>query len=520
VRALRPSTVALVDEAYRFAGTEDIGAVEARLHAIAEAREPLAIPRVIGLVRHRRRAVAEAAAHAVAALRELVPVRHLSLLDHAFRGLAMWTTPERHRWRELRPEDLPAIAALAAGPALVQLAMCHPSGYVREEAIRRSAAATSIDPSTIAFLLLRTNDWVSPVRVAATQALRAWLTPENVPLLLGALPIIDAMRGWGRLGPANIVDEIESLLGHPAARGALLAAAAAPDPFVRRGAYRRLVQSDRDVIAAALRDADPAIRAWASRWLVTADDGVFLPLADELLRSRSGPIRFAAASRLRATDHALPWPMLLVDPRADVRALAQDAALDAGMEPDTEYRVLAATARGPRLGAALVGLGETGGPDDVALLRGHFASASPAARRGALQALAIIGVDDLIPLALAALADASPAVTRTARDLLITRRASLRGELVWSALRAKPSAAALSVIAALGSWESLPFLLRALSIDDAALTARVTQALSRWLTRQRTIFIPCPPPLVDELRALISASAISDDVRHDLLVAL
>lgn len=80
---------------------------------------------------------------------------------------------------------------------------------MREEAIRRSA--TSADGSEIPFLLLRSNDWVKPVREAAQSALRARLAPAHVPDLVKALPMLDAMHRWGRLGSSNIVDDIEQL---------------------------------------------------------------------------------------------------------------------------------------------------------------------------------------------------------------------------------------------------------------------------------------------------------------------
>src|SRR6185436_11395758 len=116
----------------------------------------------------------------------------------------------------------------------------------------------------------------------------------------------DAMHGWGRLGDAAIVEEIEVALRSPRAVVSLVGATSSDDRFVRRAAYRRLAHADVtrdtlaldgggpyrssaapqfqwDIAAVAMRDEDPAIRAWAGRWLLAARDDVFLRFAEPLL---------------------------------------------------------------------------------------------------------------------------------------------------------------------------------------------------------------------------------------------
>src|SRR5690606_27954815 len=114
--------------------------IAALLRKIGEASEPLAIPRIISLVRDDRREVAELAGDTIASLRERVSARDLGAFDRAFRELS-WFHAGISRWHEMPPADVHAVAALRGGRTLVQLAMCHRSGYVRAEAIR--VAATS-----------------------------------------------------------------------------------------------------------------------------------------------------------------------------------------------------------------------------------------------------------------------------------------------------------------------------------------------------------------------------------------
>jgi HEAT repeat protein len=538
VRALSATTVKLIDELHRLASQRSwfraghTKAIASLLQTIANTGEAFAIPRIISLAFDRRRQVAEAAGQAVKTLLRRVNVRDLGLFDRAFR-----MPPESAQWSEMKPDELRTVVGLRAGPTLLQLAMCHPSGYVRVEAIRRSA--TCADGSEIPFLLLRTNDWVAPVRDVALAALRARLTPTHVPDLVAALPMLDAMYRWGRLGPTRILDEIEQLLRGPDAVNALIAALTSPDRSTRRGAYRRLFEGARvgelvaaphepyrtpgtsphALFAAAMRDADPAIRAWAGRWVVAADTDVFASFAEELLRSRMSAVRLAAAQRLLAAGMKLPWPDLLFDPSAAVRSLAQQAALDAGTDPDSEYRDRIAAVRGARLGVALVGLSETGGPPDAELVRTYLRSDQSVVRRSALHALASFKVDDFIDLALAALGDTSPSVTRAAGDILVARIASVRGDAVWSAFTTASSLAgqraALDVLARLGSWESLPYLLRAFDACEA-LRPRALQYVVRWLDRHRRIFVSPAPALLDTTSRVLRDSKLPDDVRRRL----
>lgn len=558
MQALTRDTLALIDELYRLASERTwfsgscarAHAITSLLQRIADTREPLAIPRIISLTLDRRSEIAEAAGESVKKLGELVNVRELAMFDRAFRDLSPWTHSESAPWRGMGPAGLRTVAALSTGATLLQLAMCHPNGYVRAEAIRRSA--TCADGSEVAFLLLRSNDWVKPVRELAQAALRARLSPVHVPDLVAASPILDDMHRWGRLGSPKIIEEIEQLLRDPSALPGLLVASRSPDRFVRRGAYRRLLERDHfqvpdegpatedrpvpyrsstarphskhDLVVAAMRDPDPALRAWAGRWLTAADDAVFAPLAAELLRNRWGAVRFGAAQRLLAAGSQLPWSDLLLDPHAGVRALAQQAALDAGKDPDTEYRARVASSQGARLGVALVGLSETGGPTDATLVRGYLRNERPIVRKIALHALANFKVDDVVEIALTALLDKSPTVTRAARDLLLARITSVRGADVWSKFRTNSSEpgkrAALAVISQLGFWDSLPHLLRAFDANDETLRPRVQLYVTRWLARQTRVFVPPPASLANELRGLIRESRLPEQLRRELVGVL
>lgn len=547
MRGPSPATISSLDELYRLTGErwwfgKDRGpAMVALLRKIGGTGEPLAIPRVIALTLDPRAEIAEAAGDAIKALRRRIDVRDVPAFERVVRTMSHSLHSGMERWAKMTRDDVRTLAGLRAGPVLLQLAMCHSSGFVREEAIRRSA--TCADGSETAFLLLRANDWVEPVRALAQAALRARLTVEHIPDLLAVLPIIDAMHGWGRLGAKRILDEIEALLRGPSALDGLLAAVDSSDRFVRLGGYRRLFEryglgasahggdegpyrsspgSTEPIFAAAMHDSDPVIRAWAARWIVNADHAGFGAFVDELLRHPLGSIRFAAVNRLLASGSRLPWSALLLDPHAGVRALAQTASLDAGKDPDSEYRARLATSQGRHLGVALVGLSETGGPTDVALVRGYLTNKRPVVRRHALEALAKFGVDDIVELGLAALVDESPSVARAGRDILVAQISRVAGDNVWSAFtRASAGkSAALDVMWHLPFWDSLRYFLRAVGTSDAAFGERVVHYIERWLARLQYRFVPAPPSLEAELRDAVGTSKVPDPVRRKLVAVL
>lgn len=547
MRALSESTLASIQELYAFAGKgAPLAPLEARLQAIGDAGEPLALPRMISFALDPRRDLAEAAGRTAARLLERVALTDLGFLDRAFRELSPYLHPEAEAWQRMGPDELRSVAALSSGAALLQLAMCHPSGYVRAEAIRRSAVCA--DGSEIALLLVRSNDWVEPVRALALAALRVRLDAAHVPDFVAALPLIDTMRSWGRGISTDIVDEIDALLRQPGGISALVAALASPDRLVRRAAYRRLAEHDRPVpssslpdphaggpyrqpgvlartthavVASAMRDPDPSIRTWAGRWMLAARSDVFLGAADELVRSRTGAIRLGAMQRLRALGAPVPWAALLADRHAGVRGLAQEIALDAGADPDAAYRGQLDALGGGRLAAVLLGLSETGGPGDADLVRRYLASEPPVVRASALRALANFEADDLVALALAALDDESLSMLRVAREVLLAHMPSLHAEAVWSRFLELSSAAgravALDVLASVGHWEGLPYLLRAFAVGDAATQQLVVRRVERWLGSGTVVFVSVAPALAAELLHLLAASTLPGELRGQLV---
>jgi hypothetical protein len=546
VRELSQETVDLVDELHRATRAD---AAVALLTQIAGTGEPLAVPRIMSLVFDDRPSVAAAAEQVVEALRRRVGLRALGVFDRAFRHRSALRA-DALRWHRLHAEEVRRLATRPGGRTLVQLATCHPSGHVRQEAIR--CCAFRADGSEIPFLLLRANDWVASVAETARWGLRARLGIEHLPDLVAALPMLDEMPRWGRLRGPGILDDIEAALGSRAAVPILLAAASSLDAFVRRGAFRRLLErspaafrsvepapADLEVVdsspyrignvpdpglqvaIAALRDADPVIRTRAGRVLLASPDAVFLEYSAPLLASRKGELRVAAAQRFRVMGRVLPWRDLLLDDHAGVRGIAQEAALDADVDPAEEYRRAIPASDGRRLGVCLIGLAETGRIDDALVVRTYLTHRHAVVRHSCLHALARWNPDDIAGLCLTALGDTSGRVVHAARDLLLARVASLRPEEVWARFEHITAdhgkCDALTVLAHGGYWRGLPYLLRAFSVSDGPVKAAAAHHLARWFARQHRTFATPPQHSVDEIHAALASPAIPDVFRREVI---
>lgn len=122
----------------------------------------------------------------------------LAWLDQRARTLSEW----RQEWYWAPAVTVARVRALARSPAAAAgLASLHPSGFVREAAVER--LATSDDPLALPFLLLRANDWVSPVRDAAVAGVEAILSRRGAGPFVPWLTLVDRYPGsggtrWGR----------------------------------------------------------------------------------------------------------------------------------------------------------------------------------------------------------------------------------------------------------------------------------------------------------------------------------
>jgi hypothetical protein len=330
--------------------------------------------------------------------------------------------PARSGWDALRPDDLGVDTPDATGPraAVIALASIHPSGFVRERAVRLLAGRR--DGGELPYLLVRVNDWVAPVREAAGAAVRARLQTGYAAHFVRCLPLVDALRGERRAPHLALIGDIEALLCTQAAAPAVDEALRRGGRALRRASARIAARSgDPALLRRAAVDSDPIVATLAARAITktwSAD-----ALREVLPRLRRGPPRVRClaleATCARFAGEAEPHlRRALVEEACSVRELARFLWPKADRGPldfAAFYREALALAKGRTFAAALYGLAETGGESDAPLFEPHLHDPRSAVRAAAVMGLGRCGMTRYGDALLAAMKDPSSQVASLAR---------------------------------------------------------------------------------------------------------
>lgn len=90
------------------------------------------------------------------------------------------------------------------------LGVCSDSGFVRESAVK--ALASRPQRGTLPVLLVRLNDWVPQVRIAAGEAVRSLMRPEFLPDWMASIDAVVALERTRRTNHTAMLNEIAGFL--------------------------------------------------------------------------------------------------------------------------------------------------------------------------------------------------------------------------------------------------------------------------------------------------------------------
>ena len=164
----------------------------------------------------------------------------------------------------------------------------HPSGYIRELAVRRLTRMTG--GQELPFLLLRLNDWVVPVSQTALMAVQERITPQYADALVRNILLVFNLAGQKRREHMPMLSAITDLLKRPECDAALQWGMAAPEKQARRLCFRILREAADarlpEAVSQMLADLDPVIRQAASHCArVTLPDDALRALLPLMTRS-------------------------------------------------------------------------------------------------------------------------------------------------------------------------------------------------------------------------------------------
>jgi hypothetical protein len=422
-----------------------------------------------------------------------------------------WSNPDWFPdWHWIQPDDVARIAERSGQPVTAAgLLSMHPSGYVREAAVRVLAQNGRSD--ALPFLIVRAADWVEQVRQPAQHAVDGLVRTAGSDDLLRAAALLDTMTtedarasGFSQALRRQVVTRVET--------PALLAALTHPDLHVRRLVAeiiveRRAAESALD-LALHQRDVVTARIVGVAALDQLADPDVVLA---KLRASRIASLRALALFRYQSTNapNAVAESEAgLLDRAPSVRFLAQRHLADTGVDVRGAY--VDALPSGP---IAVQGLAEVGGADDVELITPYLADRRPRMRVAAVLAIGrLLGSKGRTTM-LTTLDDPSPSVVRAA-GLVLARQQLTTAELddLWRRATdpAAPPAlkrAVFVVVGQQGRWPRLVLACRAIAGADDELREQgrlmLDSVFSSW---NRSSTDPTAGQL-DELRARGPAAA-------------
>jgi hypothetical protein len=288
-----------------------------------------------------------------------LPISEFPWLDEQLRARSTWGSG----WFDMAPTDLRFEERFGSDAgALLRLATCHPSGYVREAALK--ALRSTTDGSELPFVLIRLNDWVAQVRDLAVGLMNERVRPDYAHHLVMTLTLVIRLRSFQRVNHSRTIESILTVLRLPESRGALLQGTKATDRLTRRMAFEIAAEGDarnhETLFAAALADDDPFIRLLAARHLAASMPDQTLDVALELLeRDRNlGVRREALEVRLvrRPESAKLKLVDFLCDRSTGIRSFCQyHLRTRFQHDPAVDYRQWI-DAKVPKVAFALAGL--------------------------------------------------------------------------------------------------------------------------------------------------------------------
>ncbi|MFB7212370.1 HEAT repeat domain-containing protein [Streptomyces sp. NPDC056255] len=360
------------------------------------------------------------------------------------------------------------------------LALCHRDGWIRLEAVHRSAGY----PGLLPLIVIRCADWVGPVRERARLLLREVLDVDSA---FGLAPLI--LRVGDRDRGAFGVEVLEEAM-HRASRGQLAALFAAPDRTVRRFAYQWAVDSrllrPAELARAAAQDEDTVVQdLCATAALSTlSDEEAYEYVLAPLLTARNPRTRSAGVTALRRAGRSEQAVPFLGDRSALVRACARYVIRQYGGDPAAWYRQRCTVPDDAELPpGAVIGLAECGDRADAGLLRpllAHPAAGVRARAVAGLRALDSADAEQLRPL----LDDPAAGVVReTAVALLPSAEDLPAGWLLERTSSERPRHVRLAAFRLLDARDGVAALRAAVGLledPDVKLRAWAEQAVRRW----------------------------------------
>ncbi|MFI9149216.1 hypothetical protein [Streptomyces sp. NPDC053367] len=383
------------------------------------------------------------------------------------------------------------------------VALCHPDGRVREAALARAGEL----PGLLPLVVIRSADWVEPVRERARQVLAERLDAAGAASV-AALLLRVGRRRHGAYGVRLLGELLRRAPG-----GLLESLYGVGDRDVQRFARRLAVEdgllSPVELARAAARDGDIVVQQLCADAALAAvvRGAAYDDVLPELLGARNTQARAAGVTALRAAGRPEVAVKFLTDRSALVRACARYVVRQGGGDPLAWYRERCARPQDVPP-PAVSGLAESGERADAALLWPLLGHPEARVRARAVAGLRMLDVADaarLRPL----LDDPAPGVVRETALALLPSAGDLPERWLWQRLEVtRPRhvrVAAFRLIHARGGLVRLRGAVALVDDVDTKLRLRARQSVRSWRPGPDVrLGDPAVGELLDQVRHLYS----------------
>lgn len=409
--------------------------------------------------------------------------------------------------------------------AIIIFASFNPNGFIREKAVMMMKDYDN----TLPFIILRQNDWVIQVRQAASKAFNEKMQRLNKGELLLALPFAEKLKWCSRgshgeytrlffekLTSEEHQEELKSGLLSSNVRTRRICINALfespctdismaikhleqePDPFLRSMLFTKLSHLRTQIDSAArtlLRDKFPTNRRLALQYLYEAKAKDILNISNTLLLDRNASVRMLARNILQEKNNSFVFPSFYI------KALENNTV------------------------AAIAGLGETGHTIDAQHIESYISDNRIAVVRAALVSLMRLDSEKYKAIILEMLKDKRIGVVKTAQQLILKYQIhdydfikKILIDTPYEYTKIKCTAILFSA----SKWNSLIFMLEAISCDSENVRCLAYQAIEKWIFTFNRSYVQVSLQQKESIKLLIQNlnDLLSDSTKRELLFVL
>jgi len=399
-------------------------------------------------------------------------------------------------------------------PQVLGIISFAPSGFLREAAV--TALARSSSGAALPFLLLRGNDWVGAVRAHAKQALFARLEKDYITTWLDSLELVQWLGSTGRADHKDLLAAVHELISREATNDQLLHVLQRGHLRTRRYVADLLLASPGKLPLEQFKllatDRDPLIRMRlprASSSILSNDE--LQHYLEAASADRSVMVREEALKALANISWSLAKQRLwenVSHPSRGIRGTARYliSRNEAHQDFAAYYRSRLEEESKRDLYGLLMGLGETGSPEDVAIAESFLHHPLPRMRKAAVLAVSSLSKSGRTHIYYKAIHDQAPTVQKAARAALLKELGELN---VWDLHVHYAQGGELTrrnlvyVARQLPKWKSIEALLKFAKTPESDDSEAIHAALKEWVQKSNSRFISISEGQLAELRRLM-----------------